>query len=100
MSSPKPPEEDIQWILQEVEKYLSPELRVRRSDVLSAVSATPPLPLPPRTSISMAASSPTASACPALSTKLASLQGCLSDMVDCDVVAVVRVAAFSLRSER
>jgi glycerol-3-phosphate dehydrogenase len=30
------PLQEIQWILNEVKKYLSPELRVRRSDVLSA----------------------------------------------------------------
>jgi glycerol-3-phosphate dehydrogenase len=28
--------QEIEWILNEVKKYLSPELRVRRSDVLSA----------------------------------------------------------------
>lgn len=33
---PYPPEEEIQWLLKECEKYLSKDLKVRRSDVLSA----------------------------------------------------------------
>ena len=36
-------EEEIQWILSEVDKYLSPELQVRRSDVLSAWTGIRPL---------------------------------------------------------
>ena len=31
-----PPEDEIRWILKEVETYLSSEVRVRRADVLSA----------------------------------------------------------------
>lgn len=42
-SDPQPPEEEIQWILNEVSKYLSPDLRVRRSDVLSAWQGWRPL---------------------------------------------------------
>ena len=42
-STPGPPEEEINWILKEVEKYLSGELRVRRSDVLSAWQGWRPL---------------------------------------------------------
>lgn len=40
---PYPPEEEIQWMLKEVEKYLSPDLKVRRSDVLSAWRGWRPL---------------------------------------------------------
>ena len=43
VSTPAPPEEEITWILREVEKYLSPDLRVRRSDVLSAWQGWRPL---------------------------------------------------------
>ncbi len=43
VSTPSPPEEEIRWILKEVGKYLSPELRVRRSDVLSAWQGFRPL---------------------------------------------------------
>jgi len=43
VSTPEPPEEEIQWILREVEKYLSPDLRVRRADVLSAWQGFRPL---------------------------------------------------------
>ena len=39
-SNPGPPEEEIQWILDEVEKYLHADVRVRRSDVLSAWQVT------------------------------------------------------------
>ena len=42
-STPEPPEEEIQWILREVEKYLSSDLRVRRADVLSAWQGFRPL---------------------------------------------------------
>ena len=46
-STPEPPEDEIQWILKEVEKYLSPELKVRRSDVLSAWQGFRPLAVDP-----------------------------------------------------
>jgi glycerol-3-phosphate dehydrogenase len=49
VSSPRPPEQEIQWILNEVKKYLSPELRVRRSDVLSAWYGWRPLASDPHT---------------------------------------------------
>ena len=38
-----PPEEEIQWILNEVKKYLSDDLKVRRADVLSAWQGFRPL---------------------------------------------------------
>ncbi|KAL7518905.1 hypothetical protein ACHAWX_003712 [Stephanocyclus meneghinianus] len=40
---PTAPEEEIQWILKECEKYLSHDLKVRRSDVLSAWRGWRPL---------------------------------------------------------
>jgi len=40
---PRPPEDEVQWLLNECVKYLSPELRVRRSDVLSAWRGWRPL---------------------------------------------------------
>lgn len=40
---PKPPEEEILWLLHEASKYLSPELQLRRRDVLSAWSGIRPL---------------------------------------------------------
>lgn len=40
---PVPQEEDIQWILEEVRRYLSPDIKVRRGDVLSAWSGIRPL---------------------------------------------------------
>ena len=40
---PVAPEEEIQWILKECEKYLSDDLKVRRSDVLSAWRGWRPL---------------------------------------------------------
>ncbi|KAL3809231.1 hypothetical protein ACHAXA_005279 [Cyclostephanos tholiformis] len=40
---PYPPEEEIQWMLKECEKYLSRDLKVRRSDVLSAWRGWRPL---------------------------------------------------------
>jgi len=43
VSTPQPPEEEINWILREVEKYLSKDLRVRRADVLSAWQGFRPL---------------------------------------------------------
>ncbi|KAF9565110.1 DAO-domain-containing protein [Agrocybe pediades] len=36
-------EEDIRWILEEVRRYLSPDIKVRRGDVLSAWSGLRPL---------------------------------------------------------
>ena len=35
-SSPAPDEDEIEWLLAELSKYLSDDVRVRRSDVLSA----------------------------------------------------------------
>eukprot|EP00588_Corethron_pennatum_P007367 CAMPEP_0194286946 /NCGR_PEP_ID=MMETSP0169-20130528/33648_1 /TAXON_ID=218684 /ORGANISM="Corethron pennatum, Strain L29A3" /LENGTH=750 /DNA_ID=CAMNT_0039033497 /DNA_START=37 /DNA_END=2289 /DNA_ORIENTATION=+ len=43
VSKPGPPEDEIQWLLSEAEKYLSSELKVRRSDVLSAWQGFRPL---------------------------------------------------------
>ncbi|KAL5482897.1 GUT2 [Sanghuangporus weigelae] len=40
---PKPREEDIDWVLDEVRHYLSPDIKVRRGDVLSAWSGIRPL---------------------------------------------------------
>jgi glycerol-3-phosphate dehydrogenase len=40
---PAPKEDEIQWILNEVSKYLSIDLKVRRSDVLSAWTGIRPL---------------------------------------------------------
>lgn len=40
---PLPKEEEIQWILDEVRNYLSPDIKVRRADVLSAWSGLRPL---------------------------------------------------------
>lgn len=40
---PVPKEEEIQWILDEVRRYLSPDIKVRRGDVLSAWSGIRPL---------------------------------------------------------
>jgi glycerol-3-phosphate dehydrogenase len=40
---PRPAEEDIVWILEEVKRYLSPDIQVRRGDVLSAWSGLRPL---------------------------------------------------------
>ncbi|KAG8694925.1 mitochondrial glycerol-3-phosphate dehydrogenase [Ceratobasidium sp. 394] len=42
-AEPKPKEEDIRWILEEVRRYLSPDIKVRRGDVLSAWSGIRPL---------------------------------------------------------
>lgn len=41
--NPLPKEEEIQWILSEVRRYLSPEVKVRRGDVLSAWTGIRPL---------------------------------------------------------
>lgn len=40
---PMPREEEIQWILDEIRDYLSPDIKVRRGDVLSAWSGIRPL---------------------------------------------------------
>ncbi|KAK4047481.1 mitochondrial glycerol-3-phosphate dehydrogenase [Microbotryomycetes sp. JL201] len=40
---PVPKEEEIEWILNEVRNYLSPSIRVRRGDILSAWSGLRPL---------------------------------------------------------
>lgn len=45
--SPEPRETDIQFILNEVKNYLSPDVRVRRGDVLSAWSGIRPLVIDP-----------------------------------------------------
>ncbi|KAF8059578.1 FAD dependent oxidoreductase-domain-containing protein [Lyophyllum atratum] len=41
--NPVAPEEEIRWVLEEVRRYLSPDIRVRRGDVLSAWSGLRPL---------------------------------------------------------
>lgn len=43
VSSPGPPEDEIQWLLNEAEKYLADDLKVRRADVLSAWQGFRPL---------------------------------------------------------
>lgn len=45
--NPSPTEGDIQFILQEIKKYLNPDVNVRRGDVLSAWSGIRPLVLDP-----------------------------------------------------
>jgi glycerol-3-phosphate dehydrogenase len=40
---PGPPQDEINWILNECKRYLSPDLKVRRSDVLSAWRGWRPL---------------------------------------------------------
>jgi len=40
---PKPKEEEIEWILDEIRRYLSPDIQVRRGDVLSAWAGIRPL---------------------------------------------------------
>jgi hypothetical protein len=37
---PEPDETEIRWLLTEASKYLSPQLKLRRTDVLSAWSGT------------------------------------------------------------
>jgi glycerol-3-phosphate dehydrogenase len=46
-TGPKPHEEDILWSLEEVRRYLSPDIQVCRRDVLSAWSGLRPLVLNP-----------------------------------------------------
>ncbi|WVF70763.1 hypothetical protein IAT40_005557 [Kwoniella sp. CBS 6097] len=45
--NPIPAEKEIQWILDEVRNYLSPDVKVRRGDVLSAWSGIRPLVMDP-----------------------------------------------------
>ena len=40
---PRAREEEIRWVLEEVRRYLSPDIKVRRGDVLSAWSGLRPL---------------------------------------------------------
>ncbi len=40
---PHASEEDIRWVLEEIRRYLSPDIKVRRGDVLSAWSGLRPL---------------------------------------------------------
>ncbi|KZT09159.1 DAO-domain-containing protein [Laetiporus sulphureus 93-53] len=42
-TEPKAQEEEIRWVLEEVRHYLSPDIKVRRGDVLSAWSGLRPL---------------------------------------------------------
>ncbi|KAI5123140.1 hypothetical protein M0805_000843 [Coniferiporia weirii] len=42
-AEPVPREEDISWVLEEVRRYLAPDIKVRRGDVLSAWSGIRPL---------------------------------------------------------
>jgi glycerol-3-phosphate dehydrogenase len=46
-TSPRPPEDEIEWLLKECSKYLTRDLKVRRSDVLSAWRGWRPLALDP-----------------------------------------------------
>ena len=51
---PKPGEEDVEWVLDEVRRYLSPDIMVRRGDVLSAWSGLRPLVRDPKAKSSQA----------------------------------------------
>ncbi|KAG8855343.1 mitochondrial glycerol-3-phosphate dehydrogenase [Tulasnella sp. 330] len=51
---PKPSEEDVEWVLDEVRRYLSPDIHVRRGDVLSAWSGLRPLVRDPKAKSSQA----------------------------------------------
>ncbi|KAI0953405.1 glycerol-3-phosphate dehydrogenase, variant 3 [Taiwanofungus camphoratus] len=42
-TEPRAPEEEIRWVLEEVRRYLSPDIKVRRGDVLSAWAGLRPL---------------------------------------------------------
>lgn len=44
---PSPPEDEVQWLLNECHRYLRPDLQVRRSDVLSAWRGWRPLAVDP-----------------------------------------------------
>ena len=54
---PEPTEKEIQWLLKEASKYLSPELQLRRQDVLSAWSGIRPLAVDPHTTSAGSSSS-------------------------------------------
>jgi len=49
-SDPRAAEDEIRWVLEEVRRYLSPDIKVRRGDVLSAWSGLRPLVLNPAAS--------------------------------------------------
>lgn len=42
-TSPRPPEDEIEWLLEECGKYLTPDMKLRRSDVLSSWRGWRPL---------------------------------------------------------
>ncbi|KAJ1965104.1 mitochondrial glycerol-3-phosphate dehydrogenase [Dipsacomyces acuminosporus] len=42
-ADPKPTEKEIEWILSEIRRFLSPDVKIRRGDVLSAWSGIRPL---------------------------------------------------------
>ncbi|KAJ2451105.1 mitochondrial glycerol-3-phosphate dehydrogenase [Coemansia sp. RSA 2336] len=42
-ANPKPSEKEIEWILSEIRRFLSPDVKIRRGDVLSAWSGIRPL---------------------------------------------------------
>jgi glycerol-3-phosphate dehydrogenase len=44
---PNPPEDEVEWLLAESRKYLTPDMKVRRSDVLSAWRGWRPLAVDP-----------------------------------------------------
>ena len=54
--TPLAQEDDIQWVINEASKYLSPELKVRRKDVLSAWAGIRPLAVDPNASDTASAS--------------------------------------------
>ncbi|KAG8968867.1 mitochondrial glycerol-3-phosphate dehydrogenase [Tulasnella sp. 419] len=51
---PKPGEDDVEWVLDEVRRYLNPDIQVRRGDVLSAWSGLRPLVRDPKAKSSQA----------------------------------------------
>ena len=53
---PVPPETEILWLLNEAQKYISPELKLRRRDVLSSWSGIRPLAVDPNADPSRTAS--------------------------------------------
>lgn len=53
---PEPSEEDIQWLLNEAGKFLSPELKIERKSVLSAWSGIRPLATDPNAAAGSTAS--------------------------------------------
>jgi glycerol-3-phosphate dehydrogenase len=50
---PEPDETEIRWLLTEASKYLSPQLKLRRTDVLSAWSGIRPLAADPHAKVNM-----------------------------------------------